>query len=85
MKTGAYRVQLDRRAVVIDAGDAARAPFASTSVTLSRAGIDQHFHGCPVPVDGPSGTAAGNLGLGLVLALPGAILRTKEEIVEMEE
>lgn len=71
-----HRVQADHRAFAVHARDGARAPLAAAAALP---GIDtalhQHLHARAGPELRASGRdRAGHLGLGLVLALPRAIL-----------
>lgn len=73
-----YRVQLDRRALVVEAGDGAREPLA---VTLTGIGTrllahSGHLHRGPNLVHEPGDAAPGHLRFRLVLALSRPILRT---------
>ena len=76
-----HRVQPDGGALVIDARDGARAPFAPSALPGVVLALAEHLHGQARPVNQESRAAAGDLGLGLVLALPrlGLLRRIREE------
>ena len=76
-----HRVQPDGGALVVDARDGARAPFAPSALPGVVLALAKHLHGQARPVNQESRAAAGDLGLGLVLALPrlGLLRGNREE------
>ena len=80
-----HRVQPDGGALVVDARDGARAPFAPSALPGVVLALAKHLHGQARPVNQESRAAAGDLGLGLVLALPrlGLLRGNREERLQI--